>query len=48
MIYTPSFKIIGSDIQKLIGGIRRYEGVRISLVSFFQNKESGLKIEVGL
>jgi hypothetical protein len=37
MIYIPSFIKIGSAIPKLIGGDH------ISLVSFFQNKESRLK-----
>jgi hypothetical protein len=33
MIYTPSFMMIGSGIQKLIRGIHRQDGDRISLVS---------------
>jgi predicted ABC-type transport system involved in lysophospholipase L1 biosynthesis ATPase subunit len=35
---------IGSGIQKLIGGIHRQQGDLISLLLFFQNKESGLKM----
>jgi hypothetical protein len=35
---------IGSSIQKLIRGIHRQHGNRISLLSFFQNKESMLII----
>jgi hypothetical protein len=38
MIYIASFIKIGSDIQKLIGGIQqthRQHGDRISLLSFF-------------
>jgi hypothetical protein len=38
---------IGSDIQKLIGGIHRQHGELISLLLFsFQNKERGLKMEI--
>jgi hypothetical protein len=44
MVYIPSFINIGSAIQKLTGGIPREHGDRISLLSFFQNKESRLKI----
>jgi hypothetical protein len=43
MIYIPSFIKIGSGIQKLIGGNRmthRQQGDRISLLVFFQSKES--------
>jgi hypothetical protein len=47
MIYIPSFAKIGSGIQKLIGGgdsqTYRQHGDRISLLSFFQNKESRVK-----
>jgi hypothetical protein len=35
MIYIPSFIIIGSGIQKLIRGIHRQHGDRISLLLFF-------------
>jgi hypothetical protein len=50
MIYVPSFIKIGSGIQKLIRGIRRHRqhGDDISLLLFFQNKESRLKIKVAL
>jgi hypothetical protein len=41
--YVPSFIKIDSDIQKLIGGIHRQQGDLISLLLFFQNKESRLK-----
>jgi hypothetical protein len=44
MIYIPSFIKIGPAIQKLIGGAHRQYGDRISLLLFFQNKESRLKI----
>jgi hypothetical protein len=44
MIYTPSYIQIGSGIQKLIGGIHRQHGDRISLISFFPNKKNRLKI----
>jgi hypothetical protein len=44
MIYISSFKKIGSGIQKLMGGIHRQHGDLISLLSFFQNNESGLKM----
>jgi hypothetical protein len=47
VIYVPSFIKIGSGIQKLIGGIHRHthrqQGDLISLLLFFQNKESRLK-----
>jgi hypothetical protein len=45
MIYMPSFIKIGSVIQKLIGGggIHTQQGDLISLLLFFQNKESKLK-----
>jgi hypothetical protein len=39
MIYVPIFIKIGSGIQKLMGGIHRQHGNRISLFVFFQNKE---------
>jgi hypothetical protein len=45
-VYVPSFIKIGSGIQKLIGGTdaqthtNRQEGDLISLLLFFQNKES--------
>jgi hypothetical protein len=51
MIYTPSFIKIGSGIQKLLGEdtqAHRQQGDLISLLSFFKNKESRLKIKVGL
>jgi hypothetical protein len=46
MISIPSFIKIGSGFQKLIGGIHthRQHGDLISLLLFFQNKESTLKI----
>jgi hypothetical protein len=46
--YVPSFIKISSGIQKLIGGIQRHthtnrqQGDLISLLLFFQNKESEL------
>jgi hypothetical protein len=48
MIYTPSFIMTGSDIQKLIWGdtqTHRKQGDRISLLSFFffENTASRLK-----
>jgi hypothetical protein len=39
-IYIQSCINIGSGIQKLIGGIHRRLGDRISPLSFFQNKGS--------
>jgi hypothetical protein len=48
MIYIPSFIRIGSGIQKLIGRdtqTHRQYGDRISVLSFFLNKESKLKME---
>jgi hypothetical protein len=42
MINIPSFKKIGSGIQKLIGGIHRQHGDLISPLLFFQNKVSRL------
>jgi hypothetical protein len=44
VMYIPSFLKIGSGIQELIGGIHRQHEDRISLHSFFQNKESRQKI----
>jgi hypothetical protein len=41
--YIPTFIKIGSGIQKLIGVIHRQQGDFISLLLFFQNKESRLK-----
>jgi hypothetical protein len=38
VIYVPTFIKIGSSIQKLIGGIHRQHGDRISLFYFFENK----------
>jgi hypothetical protein len=47
VIYVPSFINIGSGIQKLMGGgIHRQHGDRISLLLFFKNKESGLKLSL--
>jgi hypothetical protein len=47
MIYIATFRKIGSGIQKLIGGIyvqtHRQQGDLISLLLFFQYKESRLK-----
>jgi hypothetical protein len=46
MIYVPGFIEIGSGIQKLIRGdtqAHRRHGDHISLISFFQNKESKVK-----
>jgi hypothetical protein len=44
-LYIPSFIKIGSGIQKLIERDRQTcrNGGRVSLLSFFQNKESRLK-----
>jgi hypothetical protein len=47
MIYIPSFMKIGLNIQKLIRGniqTHRQHGGLISLLLFFQNKESRLKL----
>jgi hypothetical protein len=48
VIYVPSFIKIGSGVQELIRGIHRHthgqQGDLISLLLFFQNKESRLKI----
>jgi hypothetical protein len=50
MIYIPSFIKIGSGIQKLIRGIHTHihgqDCDLVRLLSFFQNKESGLKKEI--
>jgi hypothetical protein len=43
VIYIPSFIKICIAIQNLDGGIHRHDD-RISLLLFFQNKESGLKM----
>jgi hypothetical protein len=40
MISIPSLIKTGSSIQKLLPGIHREHGDRISLLSFFQNKEA--------
>jgi hypothetical protein len=53
VIYIPRLIKNGSGIQKLIGvgeniGMDRQHGDRISLLSFFQNKESRLKILYGM
>jgi hypothetical protein len=44
MIYIPSFINICSGIQKLIGNGRIHTHTDISLLSFFQNKESRLNM----
>jgi hypothetical protein len=45
MIHIPSFIKIGSGIQTLIGGYsHRQHGDTMSLLLFFLNKESRLKI----
>jgi hypothetical protein len=49
MIYIPSFIKIGSVIQNLMWGDTqkyRQHGDHISLLSFFRNKESGLKMNI--
>jgi hypothetical protein len=46
MIYIPSFIKTGSGISKAEGGdtqTHRRDGDRISLLLFFQNKESRIK-----
>jgi hypothetical protein len=48
MIYIPSLIKIGSAIRKLIEEIHRQQGDLISLLSFFQNKESKIKIVIKL
>jgi hypothetical protein len=45
-IYTPSFIKNGSRIRKLTGAIHRQQGDLISLLLFFQNKASWLKITI--
>jgi hypothetical protein len=50
MIYILSFIKIGSGIQKFKGGFHRHtrhQGDLISLLLFFQNKKSSLKVFVG-
>jgi hypothetical protein len=42
-IYIPSLIKIGYGIKKLIRGIQRQRGGLISLLLFFQNKESRLE-----
>jgi hypothetical protein len=42
MIYIPSITKPGSGIQKFLGGTQ--QGKLICLLSFFQNKESRLKM----
>jgi hypothetical protein len=44
VIKLPSLIMMGSCIQKLITGIRRQHGGRISLFSFYQNKEHRLRM----
>jgi hypothetical protein len=41
-IYMPSFIKTGPDIEELKGGLHRQHGDGISLLLFFQNKESKL------
>jgi hypothetical protein len=48
MIYILNFVKISSGIQNSIGKIHRQHGDRISLLSFYQNKGSRLKIKVGV
>jgi hypothetical protein len=45
MIYMPSFVKTDSAIQKLMRGIHRQHGDRISLLSFFKNQKNGLNIK---
>jgi hypothetical protein len=47
VMYIPSFIKIGSSIQILTGKIHRHkqQGNLISLLLFFQNRESRLKID---
>jgi hypothetical protein len=47
IMYIPSFIKTGSGIQKLIAGIHKQHSDLISLLLFFQNIESKLKIKVG-
>jgi hypothetical protein len=44
VIYIQIFRNIGSGIQKLIRRIHRQQGYFISLLLFFKNEESRLKI----
>jgi hypothetical protein len=44
MIYVPSFIKISSGIQKFTGRGHRQHGDLISLLLFFQNKESRIEI----
>jgi hypothetical protein len=46
MICILSFTKIGSGIQMLIGGTHRHHGDLISLLLFFQSKESRLKMDL--
>jgi hypothetical protein len=48
LAYMPSFVKTGSATIKLMGDSQthRHHGDRISLLLFFQNKESGLEIYV--
>jgi hypothetical protein len=41
VILIPDFIKIGSGIQKLIGGIHRQHGDRISLLLFFKIRKVG-------
>jgi hypothetical protein len=43
VIYILSFMKLASGIRKLIRGIHRQHRDRISLLAFFQNKESKIK-----
>jgi hypothetical protein len=45
MIYIPSFRKIGSAIQKLIWGTYREHAALISLFLFFQNNKCRLKMK---
>jgi hypothetical protein len=45
MICIPSFVKIGSGVRNLMGGMHRQQGDLISLLLFFQNKESRLKMK---
>jgi hypothetical protein len=56
VINMPGLLKIGSGIQKLIGGGEaqeqrlpdRQHGDHISILSFFQNKESGIKMKINV
>jgi hypothetical protein len=48
MKYILNFVKIGSGIQILIGKVHTQHGDRISLLPFFQNRGSRLKIKVGV